>query len=143
MQGSENSRRLEAVERRRRQAGMTLVEVLIVVAIMAMIAGGVSLVALPQFKKAQISTATTSAQALRRAVQNWQRVNNEISCPSLNQLVEDKEVDAASNTDDPWGQPWRFVCSDDEIFVQSNGPDKTEGTKDDISVPKLRGSEDS
>ena len=78
---------------RRAARGVTLVEVLIVVAIMAMIAGGVSLVALPKFREAQKSTAETSAKQLRRAIQNWQRVNNEISCPTISQLIDSREVD--------------------------------------------------
>ncbi len=123
---------------RRATAGVTLVEVLIVVAIMAMIAGGVSIVALPKFRQAQRDTAKTSAQQLRRAIQNWQRVNNEITCPTHSQLIESREIDAASEVDDPWGQEWIFLCQDDEVYVQSVGPDKQRGTDDDISVPALR-----
>jgi len=127
-----------ALARRRNAAGVTLVEVLIVVAIMALLASGVAVFALPKFKEAQVSTAKTSAQALRRAVQDWQRVNNEVSCPTMSQLIEGKHIDSASNTDDPWGMPWLLLCTDDDVFVQSTGPDKKQGTADDISVPKVR-----
>jgi len=130
-------------ERRRHEAGMTLVEVLIVVSIMALIATGVTVFALPKFKEAQVSTAKTNAQVLRRAVQDWQRVNMESTCPTISQLIEGKHLDSASNTDDPWGQPWALVCTDDDIFVQSNGPDKKQGTPDDISVPQVRNADDS
>lgn len=130
--------RVSLTRRRRRQTGVTLVEVLIVVAIMAMLAGGVAVFALPKFKEAQVSTATTSAKVMRRAVQNWQRVNNDYGCPTVSQLVESKDLDSTSETDDPWGNPWVLQCSDDEIYVQSYGPDKKQGTDDDISVPKLR-----
>jgi general secretion pathway protein G len=123
---------------RRRQAGVTLVEVLIVVAIMAMLAGGVAVFALPKFKEAQVSTAKTSAQVLRRAIQDWQRVNNEITCPSESELIQGKHLDSSSNADDPWGMPWKFVCTEDDVFVQSTGPDKKDGTADDISVPQVR-----
>lgn len=129
--------------RRRHEAGMTLVEVLIVVSIMALIATGVTVFALPKFKEAQVSTAKTNAQVLRRAVQDWQRVNMESTCPTISQLIEGKHLDSASNTDDPWGQPWALVCTDDDIFVQSNGPDKKQGTPDDISVPQVRNADDS
>jgi len=112
-----------------------------VVAIMAMLAGGVALFALPKFKEAQVSTAKTSAQVIRRAVQDWQRVNNEITCPTVSQLVEGKHIDSGAELDDPWGMPWALVCTDDEVFVQSFGPDKKQGTADDISVPKLRADE--
>jgi general secretion pathway protein G len=123
------------------EAGVTLVEVLIVVAIMAMLAGGVALFALPKFKEAQVSTAKTSAQVIRRAVQDWQRVNNEVTCPTMSQLVEGKHIDSASNMDDPWGQAYLLLCTDDEVFVMSAGPDKKRDTKDDLSVPGRAASE--
>jgi general secretion pathway protein G len=127
-----------AAAARRRTAGVTLVEVLIVVAIMALLASGVTFAILPKYKEAQVSTARTSAQVMRRAVQDWQRVNNEVTCPTVSQLVEGRHIDSGADLDDPWGQPWRLTCTDDEAFVQSNGPDKKEGTPDDISVPKIR-----
>jgi len=123
---------------RRRQAGMTLVEVLIVVSIMAMIATGVTVFALPKFREAQVSTAKTNAQVLRRAVQDWQRVNMESTCPTMSQLMEGKHLDSASNPDDPWGIPYVLACTEDDVFIQSSGPDKKQGTPDDISVPKIR-----
>jgi general secretion pathway protein G len=124
--------------RRRQTAGVTLIEVMIVVAIMALLSSGVAVFVMPKLKEAQVSTAKTSAQVLRRAIQDWQRVNAEISCPAMTQLVDGKHIDSTSSTDDPWGMPWAFTCTDDEIFVQSTGPDKKAGTEDDISVPKLR-----
>jgi general secretion pathway protein G len=123
---------------RRRMAGVTLVEVMIVVAIMALLSGGVAVVVIPKLKEAQVSTAKTSAQVMRRAVQDWQRVNNEYGCPTMSQLLEGKHLDSSSNMDDPWGMPWGLVCTEDDVFVQSQGPDKKQGTPDDISVPKLR-----
>ncbi|HTV20198.1 MAG TPA: type II secretion system protein [Polyangiaceae bacterium] len=132
---------LRRARSRRQSAGVTLVEVLIVVAIMALLASGVTFAILPKYKEAQVSTAKTSAQVMRRAVQDWQRVNNEVTCPSVSQLIEGKHIDSGAEPDDPWGMPWNLVCTDDEVFVQSNGPDKKQGTADDISVPKLRADE--
>jgi general secretion pathway protein G len=129
---------LERAAARRQTAGVTLVEVLIVVAIMAMLASGVTFAILPKYKEAQISTARTSARVMRRAVQDWQRVNNEVVCPTTSQLVEGKHLDSGTELDDPWGQPWTLSCTDEEVFVQSNGPDKKQGTADDITEPKVR-----
>jgi general secretion pathway protein G len=127
--------------RRARVAGVTLVEVMIVVAIMAMVAGGVMVFALPRFREAQVSTAKSGALAMRRAVQDWQRMNNESTCPTVSQLIQGKHLDSASNTDDPWGQPYALVCTDDDVFVISAGPDKKKDTKDDVSVPATRAAE--
>ena len=127
---------LERVRRLRKTRGVTLFEVLIVVAILAMVAGGVAVFALPRFQDSQKKTAEAGARTIRMAVQQWQAANNETSCPTISQLIQDKQLDTGQNTNDPWGQAYSLNCSDDEVTVMSNGPDKKKGGKDDISVPK-------
>jgi general secretion pathway protein G len=119
-----------------RARGVTLFEVLIVVAILAMIAGGVAFFALPQFNKAKISTAKDGARIIRQAASNWLATNNETSCPTVSQLIQDKLLDPGQNTGDPWAQPYAITCSDDAVTVTSGGPDKKKGTKDDIVIPE-------
>ena len=121
----------------RRARGVTLFEVLIVVAILAMIAGGVAFFALPRFREAQAKTAVSSAQIIRKAAELWQANNNETSCPTVSQLVQEKLLDPGQNTSDPWGQSFTLSCTDEDVTVSSNGPDKKKGTKDDVVVPKL------
>src|SRR6187200_31472 len=93
---------IAAALRRRRSAarGVTLFEVLIVVAILAMVAGGVAVFALPRFKDAQIKNAETGARVIRGAVQQWQAANNETGCPTISQLVQEKHLDPGQNTND-------------------------------------------
>jgi general secretion pathway protein G len=124
------------------ERGVTLVEVLIVVAIIAMVASGVTFFALPKFREAQVSSAETGARVIRSAVQEWQRTNNETSCPTMSQLVQEKVIDTAANTDDPWGEQYSLTCTEDEVVVSSKGPDKKSGTKDDVRVPKGASVED-
>ncbi len=123
-------------QRRTTERGVTLFEVLIVVAILAMIAGGVAFFALPQFNKAKINTAEGAARVIRQAASQWQATNNETSCPTMSQLVQDKLLDPGQNTADPWGQPFTLTCTDDDVTVLSGGPDKKKGSKDDIVIPK-------
>lgn len=116
--------------------GVTLFEVLIVVAILAMVAGGVAMFALPQFKKASITQAESGCRVIRQAVQTYLTTGNgSNNCPTVSQLVEEKLLDRGTNTNDPWNQPFTISCADDEVYVTSSGPDKRKGTKDDISVP--------
>ena len=132
--------RIRARARRRRHArGVTLFEVLIVVAILAMIAGGVAFFALPRFREAQQKTAISSAQIIRKAAELWQANNNETSCPTVSQLVQEKLLDPGQNTSDPWGQSYTLTCTDEDVTVSSNGADKKKGTKDDVVVPKPSG----
>src|SRR5262245_60166698 len=130
--------KMKVILRRARHAerGVTLLEVLIVVAIIAMVAGGVAFFALPKFRESQIKTAETGARVIRTAVQSWQASNNETNCPTVSQLVQDKQIDPGASTNDPWGQPYTLQCADGDVTVISSGPDKKKGTKDDIRVPK-------
>ena len=127
---------LQRLRRLRRLRGVTLFEVLIVVAILAMVAGGVAVFALPKYKEAQIKNAETGARIVRTAIQQWQAANNETSCPTMSQLVQEKQLDPGQSTKDSWNQDYTLTCTDDEVIISSNGPDKKKGTKDDIVVPK-------
>lgn len=117
--------------------GMTLIEIMIVVSIIAMVAAGVAVVAIPKMKEAQVQSAETGARVIRNAVSQWQLSENEYGeCPNVSRLVQDKQLDAGQTTVDPWGEEYEIVCADDEVMVSSKGPDKKKGSKDDIVVPK-------
>jgi general secretion pathway protein G len=116
--------------------GVTLVEVLIVVAIMSLIATTVVVAVIPKFQKAQEDTALNSAREIRNAVVRWRATRGGDQCPTVSQLVSDKEIDTASKIDDPWGSQFKIVCGEDEVTVSSPGRDKKEGSADDLSVPK-------
>jgi general secretion pathway protein G len=122
--------------------GVTLVEVLIVVAIMALIAGGVSFLILPKYKDAQIKTATTDARNIRQVATQYMALRSGAECPSVQTLIAEKELDSSGNTEDPWGQAYKIVCEGDDISVSSPGPDKQEGTEDDIMVGTTGGGEE-
>jgi general secretion pathway protein G len=126
---------MRSVSRKHHVAGVTLVEVLIVVAIMAMLAGGIAFALLPQFQKASVKTARDNAIKLRQAVALW-RTDSPAECPSVKQLKKDKLLDAVGGND-PWNKPYKIKCEDGEVFVESSGPDQKRGTQDDIVVPSL------
>src|SRR5690606_40268359 len=107
----------ETVRRVARVRGGTLFEVLSVVAILAMGAGGVAAFALPKFREAQRQQAETGARIVRTAIQQWQAANNESTCPTISQLVQEKHLDPGQSTNDPWGQPYVLGCSDDDVQV--------------------------
>ena len=125
-------RRLKTTER-----GTTLVEVLIVVAIIAMVAGGVAFFAFPKFKESQTKAATTGARVIRGAAQNWQMTND--GCPTISQLIQDKQLDKAQDTNDPWGGDYEIRKGEKlvDFDVVSAGPDRKFGTEADISSRKL------
>ena len=59
-----------------RQRGMTLIEIMIVVIIMAMIATGVAVAVMPQLDKAKIKQAKSDIGAIRTAVQLYLAENS-------------------------------------------------------------------
>ncbi|WXB11497.1 type II secretion system GspH family protein [Pendulispora albinea] len=114
---------------------MTLIEILIVLAIIGLIAGGIAMTAIPKFADAQKQTTKTSAQSLRQAAALW-RTMNAAECPTVDKLKAEKQLEASSKLSDAWDQPFKIICDDDETTVVSSGPDKKEGTPDDIRVPE-------
>ena len=123
--------------KRSTERGVTLIEVMIVVVILGLIASGVAVAVFPRFKEAQVKTTKTSAMALRQSVELWRGTHASDVCPSLEQLKTDKAIDSASKAADAWDAPFKIQCEDDETVILSSGPDKKEGTADDIRVPEL------
>jgi len=119
----------------RRARGVTLVEVLIVVAIIALVSAGVAVAAFPYWGRAQQKSASANARNLRGAVKSWWVDHDPSLCPEINQLVQDQALDRDSPRTDPWGKPWRIECADHEVTILSDGSDRTAGTSDDIRIP--------
>jgi general secretion pathway protein G len=122
---------------RRYQRGVTLIEVMIVVVILGLIAGGVAVAVFPKLKKAQVDTTTTSARALRSVAETWRSEHASDQCPTPQVLMNDHAIDSASKITDAWDDPFTIICQEDETIVTSPGPDKKENTADDIRVPAL------
>ena len=120
------------------QRGVTLIEVMIVVVILGLIAGGVAVAVFPKLKKAQVETTATSARAMRSVAETWRSEHASDQCPTPQMLLNDHAIDSASKITDAWDDPFTITCTDDETIVTSPGPDKKENTADDIRIPPLR-----
>lgn len=117
------------------QMGMTLIEIMVVVAIIGLLMGAVGVVAFSRYKKAQISTTAQIIKNLETAVQTYMMDNNG-DCPKdLEELYTQKIVNKKPR--DAWGQPLLFKCPGDHnketADIESKGPDKREGTADDLA----------
>ncbi len=117
------------------QRGVTLIEVLIVVAILSLIAAGIAVAAYQQYEEAKKTHTRTMVRTLRRAVQGYRTLKGVAICPSFLELVEVGAVDEDSPVADPWGSPWEVECSGARVVVRSLGPDTTSETEDDIVAP--------
>lgn len=115
--------------------GVTLIEILIVLAIVGLIAGGVAVVAVPKYQESQKNQAKIDARTIHPVAEKY-RVDHPGVCPTVEQLRAEKELSAASKITDPWDTPYKIICGDEDIVVMSAGPDKKEGTPDDIRIPE-------
>ena len=126
-----DTRRQQRIERLTRQEGMTLIEIMIVITIFAMIAGGVAVALLPRLEEARIKSTKTDAQALRSAVMLYV-ADNPRGCPTVEDLVNERYLDGSRRTADAWDTDFQISCEDGDIVVVSAGPDLEFNTEDDI-----------
>jgi len=126
-----NNTRLQHRLARQRREGMTLIEIMIVITIIALIGGGVAVALLPQLNKAQIDSTKIDAGKLRSVVQLYVGQNPR-ECPTVEQLVSEKYLDGSRRTADAWENDFQISCEDGEISVRSAGPDLEFSTEDDI-----------
>lgn len=119
---------------RRRQRGFTLLEIMVVLAIIGLIVGSVGVMVFNRFKKAQVSTAKMRVTQVSNAVTQYM-LDNSNNCPrSMEELVAQKYLQKGMK--DPWGKDFILKCpgtnDTDGADVSSAGPDKAEGTADDV-----------
>jgi general secretion pathway protein G len=109
------------------QRGVTLIEIMIVVIIMAMIATGVAVAVIPAMERSRIKTARSDVAAIRSAVQMY-LADHPSGCPTVEDLKNNRYVDKGKRTTDPWDRDFVIQCvegDDPEVF--SLGPDGQEG----------------
>jgi general secretion pathway protein G len=126
-------RMMRALKRRRRsREGMTLVEIMIVVIIMALIATAVGVAVLPQLQRARVTQSRSDALEVRSAVLLYMGQEAGADCPTMDELVQAGVLDHSRRTNDAWDNPFIVECEGEDIAVISNGPDGQSGTEDDI-----------
>lgn len=126
------AKRLRRLSRRKRE-GMTLIEIMIVVIIMALIATAVGVAVLPRLQKARVETARTDIQNIRSALTLWEADNPGGQCPSVADLTENGYIDRQKSVTDPWDNEYHIECTGSDFVVTSAGEDGQMGTEDDVS----------
>lgn len=134
--------------KRRALAGFTLVEVLLVLAILGVIIGLVLPNLLGQQKTAMIKSANVQIHGIAEAVEFYVLDHNGTYPASIEELIVASGNDASwkgpylKNTTvvpaDPWGSPIQYAypgsnSTDGSPDIWSMGPDRQNNTADDVS----------
>ncbi len=110
---------------------MTLIEIVIVVAIMALLMGSVAMYAIAQYGEAQRKTARMDVQNLMNALDLYRVARGRYPDESggLALLVEARAIKALPK--DPWSAPYVYRLVGGQPLVKSYGKDGAEGGLDE------------
>jgi general secretion pathway protein G len=127
-------RRQRAVRAASGSRGMTLIEIMVVVAIIGLVMGGVGLMAFNRFKDAQTDTAKKDVVQIQQAVEMYM-TQKKGKCPRSMQDLKAAGI-ASKVSKDPWGNDYELKCPGSDgrsVDIISAGPDGEKETDDDIS----------
>ena len=130
---SEKLKELKKARKRAAERGMTLIEIMVVVAIISLVLGGVGIMAFNAFKDAQTDNARKDVVQIQQAVEMY-RTQKRGRCPKTLQDLKAAGI-ASKISKDPWGNDYAIKCPGEqtEVDVISGGPDGEIGTEDDIT----------
>ena len=136
------------IKKRAAQKGFTLIEIMIVLAIVGLLFSFVGVNVIKKFKESKVQGARIQIASYQQALQAYYLAHNMyphtsqgldalIHKPSAGRVPENypdggyfgkKEL-----VKDPFGMPYRYECEDYQNYtITSDGPDGTQGTEDDI-----------
>jgi general secretion pathway protein G len=112
--------------------GMTLIEILVVLAIIGLIMGGVAIVAFNAFDDSKLKAAAKDIATLGQSVEMYRLQKNK--CPKTAQDLKAAGI-IQKITKDPWGNDYVFKCPGEHgpVDISSAGKDGEMGTEDDIN----------
>lgn len=121
---------------RLRDAGMTMLEIMIVLALIGLVMSAVGVGVFQSFKKGQRKVAQAQVNDIAAKVVQYMS-DNSSECPKgIDDLVAQKFLPKKQK--DPWGRDYILRCpgqiNTDGSDIISVGPDGQEGTADDVKA---------
>ena len=132
LEGRDLARRGASSSSRAASKGMTLIEIMIVIAIIGLIMGGLAFALMGRLDTAKDKTAINQVTQLTTTAEMYEVEKGK--CPKdLAELKAGGYIKKLMK--DPWGTPYELKCPGEHgrIDVWSAGPDKELGTEDDVT----------
>jgi general secretion pathway protein G len=124
------------LQRRRRNRGMTLIEIMVVITILGLIAAAVGVAVIPKLDEAKVDTARLDIGNIQGALKLYyaKKGNYPDTATGLKALVDTNNLESIPK--DPWGNDYMYLNEGGKPVVISYGADGAqggEGTGADIS----------
>jgi general secretion pathway protein G len=135
-------------KRKLNQKGFTLIEIMIVLAIVGMLFSFVGVNVIKKFRESKLSAAKIQMASYEQSLQAYylahsmypstaQGLQALITAPTVGKIPknypEGGYFGKKQLVNDPFGNPYRYECEDNQNYtISSDGPDGTAGTDDDL-----------
>jgi general secretion pathway protein G len=118
---------LKVLSKKRRRRGMTLVEIIVVITILALIMGAVAVAVIPQLDKARQDRARLDIGNIQGALKIYyaKKGNYPDTGTGLKALVDTQVLDKIPK--DPWDNDYVYLLEGNKPVITSYGGDKAPG----------------
>ncbi len=115
------------MKKKRAQRGMTLIEIMVVIAILAVMFGAAAVALVPKINEARVETARNDIATIQGAMKLYYAKKGKYPDTSqgIKALVDTQNLEKMPK--DPWGNDYVYMNEGGKPLIKSYGADKQEG----------------